>query len=194
MKYHWHELSKGSAGEKDVWYYFGWVDGVHYGTLHLLDQVCTGWEVLVIYELQKTIEKGIVHFGYAMVHPISHNSESTMQMSSRNNLTTYHSEQQHISIVNKVYWYTIKVNYSWLMLKHTDQCTGLDYMEKILLCLTLRGWHDIDYTKVVDRRSTLNKKRNIPRAHPWCNQYCQKNLIFARCCARYLNRRKHISR
>jgi hypothetical protein len=35
------------------------------------------------------------------------------------------------------------------MLKHNEQCTGLEYMEETLSYLALQAWYDIDSAKVL---------------------------------------------
>ena len=51
------------------------------------------------------------------------------------------------------------------MLKHNDQCTGLDYMEETLSYLALQGWYDIDSAKVFNLLSATDKRRSTRRAH-----------------------------
>jgi len=43
------------------------------------------------------------------------------------------------------------------MLKHNDQCTGLDYMEETWPYLAIQGWYDIDYAKVFNLLSAADK-------------------------------------
>jgi len=49
------------------------------------------------------------------------------------------------------------VNYSQLMIKHTDQCTGLDNLEETLAYLTLQDWYNNDSTNVFSSPSTTDK-------------------------------------
>jgi len=123
------------------------------------------WETIVIQALRKSIEQRVIHFGYPKMHLVRHISESIRRMGSRDNFITYISEQLHITNVKEAYRSTNKVNYIRQMLKHNDQCTGLDYMGETLSYLALQGWYDIDSEKVFNLLSTTNKRRSTHRAH-----------------------------
>ena len=51
------------------------------------------------------------------------------------------------------------------MLKHNDQCTGLDYMQETLSYLALQGSYDVDSAKVFNLLSATDKRRSTSRAH-----------------------------
>jgi len=73
------------------------------------------------------------------MHLVRHISESIQRMGSGDNFTTNISEWLHIGNLKKAYRSTNKVNYFEQLLKHNDQCTGLDYMEETLSYLPLQG-------------------------------------------------------
>jgi hypothetical protein len=81
-------------------------------------------------------------------------------MGSSDNFTTKISERLQISNVKKGYPSTNKVNYIQQMLKHNDQCTGLDYMEETLPYLASQGWYDFDSAKVFNLLPAADKRRN----------------------------------
>jgi len=59
------------------------------------------------------------------------------------------------------------------MLKHNDRSTALDYMEETLSYLALKGWYDIDRSKVFNLLSAGDRRRNTCRAHLLRPQHCQ---------------------
>ena len=61
-------------------------------------------------------------------------------MGSGDNFTTDISERLHLAKVKQAYRSSNKVNYIRQILKHNDQCTGLDYMEEALSYVALQGW------------------------------------------------------
>ena len=96
------------------------------------------WQAIGVQELRKTIEQRVIHLGYSKVHLVSHISESIWRMGSGDNFTTDISERLHIGNVKEAYRSTNKVNFIQQMLKHNDQCTGLDYMEQTLSYFALQ--------------------------------------------------------
>jgi len=118
-----------------------------------------------IQSLRKTIEQGVIHFRYPMMHPVSHISGSNRQMGSRDNFTSDISEWLNIANVKEAYRSGNKVNYIQQMLKHNDRCTGLDILEETLSYLALQGWYDIDSAIVLNLPSTANKQQSTRRAH-----------------------------
>jgi hypothetical protein len=78
-------------------------------------------------------------------------------MGSGDNFTTDISEWLHIVNVAEAYRSTNKVNYIQQMLKHTDQCTSLNYMVKTLSYLALQGWNDTDSANVFHLLSAPDK-------------------------------------
>jgi hypothetical protein len=116
------------------------------------------WQAIGVQELQKTIEQHVIHFGYAIMHLVSHISESIRQISSGDNFTTEISEQLHIGNVKEAYRSTNKVNHIHQMPKHNDRCTGLDYVEETLSYLALQGWYDTDSAKVFNLLSAADKR------------------------------------
>jgi len=98
------------------------------------------WETISIQAFRQSIEQRVIHFGYPKLHLVSHISESIRRMGSGDNITTDISERLHIANVKEAYRSTNKVNYIRQILKHNDQCTGLDYMEETLSYLALQGW------------------------------------------------------
>ena len=115
------------------------------------------WETIGIQMLWKAIEQCVIQFGYPKMNLVSHISESIHRMGSGENVTTDISERLHIANVNEAYRSSNKVNDIRQMLKHNDQCTGLDYMEKTLSYLLLQGWYDVDSTKVFNLLSATDK-------------------------------------
>jgi len=99
-------------------------------------------------------------------------------MGTGDNFTTDISERLHISNVKEAYQSTNIVNSIRQMLKHNDQCNGLDHMEETLLYLVLAGWYDIDFAKVFNLLSTANKQQNTRRAHCLRHQDCQDEAFF----------------
>jgi len=55
------------------------------------------WQAIGVQELRKTIEHRVIHFGYRIMHLVSHISESIRRMGSSDNFTTNISEWLHIS-------------------------------------------------------------------------------------------------
>jgi len=86
-------------------------------------------------------------------------------MGSGDNFTTDISEQLPIANVKEVLQSSIKVNYIQQMLKHNDQCTGLDYMEETLSHLALKVWYDIDSAQLVNLLSATDQRGSTRRAH-----------------------------
>jgi len=68
------------------------------------------WMAIGIGELQKTIEQHVIHFGYPMMHLVSHIAESIRRTGSGNKFTTNITEQLYIGILKVVYQITNKVN------------------------------------------------------------------------------------
>jgi len=99
-------------------------------------------------------------------------------MDGSKNSTTDISEWLPISNVKEAYQSTNKVNYIQQMLKHSDQCTGLNYIDEILSYLARQGWYDIDSAKVVTLLSAANNQRNTCWAHLLRLHHCQKELFF----------------
>jgi hypothetical protein len=123
------------------------------------------WETIGIQVLRKTIEQYVIHFRYPKMHLVSHISESIRRIGSGDNFTTAISERLHIANVEEAYRSSNKVNYIRQMLKHNDQCTGLDYMEETLSYLALEGWYNIYSAKVFNLLSATDKRRTTRRAH-----------------------------
>jgi len=98
-------------------------------------------------------------------------------MDSSDNFTTDISEWLHIAKVKEAYLSTNKVNYIRHMLKHNDQCTGLDYMEETLSYLALQGRYDIDSAKVFNLLSAIDKRQSTHRAHLLRNQTIEDEPI-----------------
>ena len=98
-------------------------------------------------------------------------------MGSGDNFTTDISERLHIANLNEAYRSTIKVNFIQQMLKHNDQCTGLDSMEETLSYLALHGWYDIDSAKVFNLLSATDKRRSTRRADLLCLQTIEDEPI-----------------
>ena len=94
-------------------------------------------KVIGIQELRKIIKQHVIHFRYAKMHHVSYISESIQRMDSGNNFTTNFPEWLHIGNVKEVYRPTTRVKYIGQKLKHNDQCTSLDYMEKTLFHLVI---------------------------------------------------------
>jgi len=136
------------------------------------------WQAFDVQEHRKSIEQRVIHFGYPMMHLVSHVSESIPQIGSGDNLTTDISEPLHISNVKEAYRSTNKVNYIRQMLKHNDRCTGYDYMEETLSYLTHQGWNDIDSANVANLQSAADKRRNTRRAHLLRLHHCLKEPLF----------------
>ena len=90
------------------------------------------WKAIGIEALQKTIQQHVIHFEYPKMRLVSVISQSIRRMRSGDNITTDSSERLHTANVKDAYRSSNKVNYIWLMLKHTDQCTGLDDTEETL--------------------------------------------------------------
>jgi len=86
-------------------------------------------------------------------------------MGSGDNFTSDISERLHITNVKEAYRSSNKDNYIRQMLKHNDQCTGLDYMKETLSYLALQGWYDIDSAEVFNLLSTTKKWQSTRRAH-----------------------------
>jgi len=99
-------------------------------------------------------------------------------MGSGDNFTTNISALLHTGMVKEAYRSTNKVNYIKHMLKHNDQCTGLDYMEESLSYLAFQDWYNIDSRKVFNQPSAADKRRNTRRAHPLHFHHCQKEPFF----------------
>jgi len=131
------------------------------------------WKAISIQDLRKTIEQHEIHFGYPMMNLVSHISASIWWIGSGTNFTMNISELLHTWNVKQVYHFTHNLNYIWQMLKHNDQCTGLDHMEETLSYLVLQGWYDIDPAKVFNLLSTADNQQNSPRAHLLHLQHCQ---------------------
>jgi hypothetical protein len=62
------------------------------------------------------------------------------------------------------------VNYIWQMLKHNDQCTGLDYIMKPVSYFAFQGCYNIDTAEVLNRLSATDKQRSTLRPHLSCLQ------------------------
>jgi len=62
-------------------------------------------------------------------------------MGSGHTFTADMFEWLHIANVNESYRSSTKAYYIRKMLKYNDRCTGLDYMDEILLYLALQGWY-----------------------------------------------------
>jgi hypothetical protein len=135
------------------------------------------WETIGIQVLRKTIEQCVIHFRYPKMHRVSHISESIRRIGSGDNFTTAISEQLHIANVEEAYRSSNKVNYIRQMLKHNDQCTGLDYMEETLSYLALEGWYNIYSANVFNLLSATAKRRTTRRAHLLCLQTVQDEPI-----------------
>jgi hypothetical protein len=69
------------------------------------------WGTVWIQALRKTIKQHVIHFGYAVMHLVSHISESIRRMGSGGNFTTDISERLHIPNVKVAYQSGNKVNY-----------------------------------------------------------------------------------
>jgi hypothetical protein len=99
-------------------------------------------------------------------------------MGSGDNFTTDITPRLHMGNVKEAYQSSNKVNYIRQMLKHSDRCTGLDYMDEALSHLALQGWYVIDLATVFKLLSATIKLRNNNRAHPLRIQSCQEEPIF----------------
>jgi hypothetical protein len=88
-------------------------------SIHLI-KFEASWETIGIQALRKTIEPHMIHFGYPMIHLVSHISQSIRRMGSGDNFTTDISERLHIANVKEAYQSSNKVNYIRQMLKHND--------------------------------------------------------------------------
>jgi hypothetical protein len=86
-------------------------------------------------------------------------------MGSRDNFTTDISERLHIANVKEASQSSDKFNYIRGMLKHNDQCTGLDHMEETLSYRALEAWYDIDSPTVFNLLSATDTRRTTRRAH-----------------------------
>ena len=98
-------------------------------------------------------------------------------MGSGDNSTTDISERLHIANLNEAYRSTNKVDFIQQMLKHNDQCTGLDCMEETLSYLALHGWYDIDSAKVFNLLCATDKRRSTRRADLLCLQTIEDEPI-----------------
>jgi len=138
------------------------------------------WETIGIQALRKTIQQRVIHFGYPMMHLVSHISESIRRIDSGDNFTTDISERLYIAKVKEAYRSSNKVNYIRQMLKHNDWCTGLDYMEETLSYLALEGWNDVDSLKVLNPLSITDKWCSTHKAHVLHLQRIQDKPIIRR--------------
>jgi len=120
----------------------------------------------------------VMHPGYQKMHPVSHVSVSIQQISSRDIFTTDIFQWPYIGKVNEAYASTNAVDFDGQMLKHNDQCTGLEYMREILFYLAHQGLYNIDSAKVFNLLSTANTWRNTCRAHHLYLQQCQEKPFF----------------
>jgi len=107
-------------------------------SIHLI-QFDACWQAISIQELQKTIKQPVIHFRYPNMYHERHISESIWGVGSGDKFTTDIPELLHISTVKEADGSTSKANYIRQMLKHSGQCTGLDYLEEKLLNHTLQG-------------------------------------------------------
>jgi len=139
----------------------------------LLIELIAPWETFGILALQKTIAHRVIHFGYIKMLLVSHISQSIHQMGSGDNFTTDISERLNITHVKEAFRPSNKVNYIRPMLKHIEQCPGLDYIEKTLSYLALQGWYDTDSAKVLNLLSATDKRHNTHGAHLLCLQMIQ---------------------
>jgi len=137
------------------------------------------WETIGILALWETIEQRMIHFGYPKMHLVSYISDSIRQMGSGVNSTTDISERLHITNVKEAYRCSNNINYIRQMLKHNDQCTGLDLMEETLSYLALEGWYDDDSAKVCNLLSATDKRRSTRRVNLLRLQTIQ-NVTFIR--------------
>jgi len=117
------------------------------------------WETIGIQALRKYIEQRIIHLSYPKMHLQSHILESIWRMGSGDNFATDIAEWLHIATMKEACGSTNKVHSIREMLKHNDQCTGLDYMEETLSYLALQGWYNIDWAKVFNQQSGTDKRR-----------------------------------
>jgi hypothetical protein len=92
-------------------------------------------------------------------------SEKIQRIGSCDNITTDISVRLHIAHVKEAYQFNNKVSYIGHMLKHTDWCTSLDYMEETLSYLALQGWYNVDSVNVFNLLSAINTRRSTHRAH-----------------------------
>jgi len=138
----------------------------------------TWWQAISVQELRKIIKQRVIQFGYPMLHPMSHISESIRRMGSGDNVTTDISERLHIGNVTQAYQSTNNVNYIRQMLKHHNRCTTLDYMDETPSCLALQGWYDIDLEEAFNLLSAANKRQNPRRANLLRFQHCQEESCF----------------
>jgi len=125
-------------------------------SIHMIEfEAC--WETIGIQVLQKTIEQGVIHFGYPNMHVLCHISQSIHRMGSGDNFTPDISERLHIANVKEAYRSNNKVSYIRQMLKPNDQCIGLNSMEETLSYLALEGWYDIDSAKAFNLLSATDQ-------------------------------------
>jgi len=89
-------------------------------------------DVISIQMCHKTIQQYVINFGIWHVYHLCHISESIWWRGSGDNSTTGIPEWLHIWNVFKSYWSSNKVNHVQQIVKHNDQCTGLDNMDKTL--------------------------------------------------------------
>ena len=89
---------------------------------------------------------------------VSHISESIRRMGSGNTCTTNISGWLHIGNLNEVCRSPNKVNYIQQMLKQSDWCISLDYVEETRSYLALQGWYDIDSAKNFNLLSAADKQ------------------------------------
>jgi len=68
------------------------------------------WQAIGVQELRKTFQQREIHFGYPLMHLVSHISESIRRMDSSDNFTTNICEWLHIGNVKEAYRSTKKVN------------------------------------------------------------------------------------
>ena len=99
-------------------------------------------------------------------------------MGSGDIFTTDISERLHLGKVKEAYQSTNKVNYFQQMLKHNDQCTGLDYMEETLAYPALQDWYNIDSAIVFNLQSDADEPRNTGGAQHVRLQHSQKEPLF----------------
>jgi len=92
-------------------------------------------------------------------------ADSIQWIGSSDNFSTNISVWLHIANVKKGYWSSNRINLIGQMLKHSNQCTSLDYKEETLSYLALQGWYDIDSAKVFNLLSATDKQQCTCRAH-----------------------------
>jgi len=81
------------------------------------------------------------------------------------NVTPDNAERLHIPNVNEACRSSNTVNYIPQILKHSEQCTCLDYMDETLSYHAREGPNDIDSVKVFDQFSATNTRRITLCAH-----------------------------